>query len=313
MAWAAPAGHWHPDDLAPLSKRFVSSAERLQASMEAPQSSADRMAAALREYQEALDLLGASAPAADRERLAALERQYRAEYAALQRFADQVITDYDEAFTASVERAVAGFGEVHQCPSRIAGPGGGPRIPGAPPASQPNPECLGEDLNAALAARVDEDAALTAAVDEIVARAWPAVTVAAEPRPPVGGGERWLSVRDLMVAGARARLRAIDDQDDELRAPVEAKLEDGATAAQVAAMAPEVERIEQQTAAARAALAAPVIAAADVAFAKWKGEPATGWCANPAALGGCTGTNASRELVGRLVDDKKVAKSFPTE
>ena len=62
MEWAAPkaqgpVGFWHPDDLAPLSQRFGSSSEKLQEPFGLRQNAEDRLAGALLQYREALDVL----------------------------------------------------------------------------------------------------------------------------------------------------------------------------------------------------------------------------------------------------------------
>lgn len=305
---ATPAGYWHPDDLAPRSQVFVSASERLQQAYGERERAIDSLSAALRQYRVALDLLGERAPATERERLDDLERDYQRQYAVAQAFADDLVGGFDAAFQGAVDRAVAKLGGAVECEGTISS---GPRIPGMPAKREPNPQCQGEDLNDELAAAVDADPALKAEIDAVVARPWPDVTLAPEPQAPIGGGARWLSVHDLMTAGAREALLVIEGRDDAARDAIEAKLEQGASTEELKALEPEAERIEAETAKARAALAAPVLAASEAAMAKWKGEPATGWCANPAALGGCTGTDASRDLVGRLVDDKKVAKTWP--
>ncbi|MEZ4241771.1 MAG: hypothetical protein R3F59_37605, partial [Myxococcota bacterium] len=188
---------------------------------------------------------------------------------------------------------------------------GGRPMPGVPVHRAPNPDCHGQDLNATLAAVVDADTALADQLDEILGRAWPAVVLPKEAQAPVGGQARWIDVRDLFVAGARGALRRIDDRDDTARGKIEAAIEQGATVDELRALQPESERISAETAAARAALAAPVLAVAEARMAKkWGGEPATGWCANPPTLGGCTGDDATRDLVSRLLDDKKVAKAL---
>lgn len=305
-ALAAPVGHWHPDDLAPLSKGFAESSEKLQVPYGEASAKVEALASALRAYREGLDVLGERAPAAERERLEALEAAYAKQHAALQGFADQVIGDYDAAFTGAVERAAAARGETQQCPSTI--PDGGPRIPGRPSKVVANPECVGEDLNAALAAAVDADPELAAAIAEILGRTWPEVTLPAEPQAVVGTGERWILVRELLVAGARDAMRRIENEDDLARTKIEAGLE--SESPDVEALKAEVKGIEAKTAAARAALAAPALAAAEKALAKRKGEPATAWCANPVALGGCVGTDVTGDLLGPVLDDKKVAKAL---
>jgi hypothetical protein len=315
MAWAAePAGYWWPDDLAAISKLYGTSSEQLQGPFAEREQELGRTAAAIREYRVALELLGDRAPAAERERLEALEALHAHNHAALSAFADQLVSDYDAAFTAAVERAAASRGAVVQCQGQIPAPSSGPRIPGAPRKTFANPDCAGADLNAALAAAVDGDAAAVAAIGAILARSWPTpepLPVAAQ--PAVGGGERWVRVVDLMRAGARGALARIDHADDEARDAIEAAMETATTEAELQALVPKVQAIEAQTASARAGLAAPVLAVAAARMAKWKGEALPGWCANPAALGGCTGADASNDLVARLLADKKVAAAFPEE
>jgi hypothetical protein len=175
----------------------------------------------------------------------------------------------------------------------------------------PNPDCQGEDLNAALAAAVDADAALEATITEILGRPWPEIGLDAAPQAPVGGDARWIEVRDLMMAGARSALQRIDQRDDDARGKIEAAIEQGGSVEELRRLTPEADRIEAETAAARAALAAPILAVAEARMAKkWGGEPATGWCANPGPLGGCTGEDASRALVSRLLEDSKVARAL---
>ncbi len=308
---AEPAGFWYGDDLAAASKLYARSSEALQATADARQQELERTAAALREYRVALDLLGDLAPAAERARLEALETAHARNHAVMSDFAGALVEDYDVALTAAVERAAAARGPVVICQAEIPAPQSGPRIPGAPPKRVKNPACVGADLNAALAAAVDADAAAVAAIDGILARPWPAPSgIDLAPQAPVGAGERWLRPVDLLRAGARGALAALASADDDARDEVEAAMESATTQAELEALVPRVKAIEAQTAAARAALAAPVLAAAEARLAKWK-EPATAWCANPSALGGCTGDEGGAELLGRLVADKKVAATFP--
>jgi hypothetical protein len=313
VAWGAdPVGYWHPDDLAGLSGLYASSSEQLQAPFGARNQELERAAAAIREYRVALDLLGDRAPAAERARLEALEAAHAENHAATQRFAGQLVEDYDRAFTAAVERAAAAVGVVAQCEGEIPLPSSGPRIPGSPRKTMPNPACVGRNLNADLAKAVDADSAANTAIGAIVARPWPALApVAVEAQPVVGEGERWLRVVDVLRAGARGALTALDRQDDDAREVVEAAMEQATTEAELQALVPKVEAIEAETAAARAALAAPILAVAEARMAKWKGEPTTAWCANPSALGGCSGADAGVDVLAKLVADKKVAAAFP--
>jgi hypothetical protein len=308
-AQAEPIGHWHPDDLAPRSTVFRSSSEKLQEPFGARSSTLEQLATALREYREGLDLLGASASAAERERLDQLEKAFERQRVTLQTFADELVADYDEAFMAAVKRALATHGgEIEECPDQVAD---GPSIPGLPSRARKNPDCHGPDLNVSLATTVDSDSELTASLSEILSRPWPAVALERAPQATVGGTDRWMLVRDLFVAGAREELKAIDQEDDQARMRIEAAIEGGASTEELKKLEPEVQRIEAETAARRAALAGPVLAVVDTRIAKkWAGEASTGWCAQPVLLGGCAGKDATKELVSRLLDDPKVDKAL---
>jgi hypothetical protein len=308
-AWAAPVGFWHPDDVMPLSERFATTSEQLQGPFEQQSDTLGQVARALREYHEGLDLLGARAPAGERERLDGLEHVFQREQASLQGFADRLVEDYDGLFRAAVGRAIASQGDVAECPATVKT---GPALPGVPGREKPNPDCVGKNLNAEIAAAIDRDPALKSALDTLLARPWPSVTVSAAPQAAVGGGERWVSVRALIASGAGAQLRTIDREDDEARMEIEAQIEAGASVEALRALEPKAAAIEAETAAKRAAVAAPVLTAAEALMAKrWIGEPSTGWCANPALLGGCSGTDATRASIDRLRADKKVMKAFP--
>jgi hypothetical protein len=304
-ALAEPVGFYHPEDIAPRSELFAEASANLSGPFEQRAGALEQLAVALRHYREALDLLGDRAPQAERERLEAIEKSFHRQEAELQAFADALVGDFDGAMRGAMERAAASYGEAMRCQGQIAA---GPRVPGMPVKTQKNPECQGRDLNADIAAAMDADAELKAVVDEVLGREWPAVTFPEEPQAPVGAGEQWLSVRDLLVAGARDALRAIDREDDQARMAVEAALEQGD--ADLEALKATVTGIEQRTAEARAALAAPLLALAEARLAKLK-EPPTAWCANPRLLGGCTATDRSTDLVGKLLDDKKFAKALP--
>lgn len=308
-AHAEPVGHWHPDDLAPRSTVFRDTSLRLQEPFTDRSNDTERLAVALRQYREALDLLGTRAPEVERERLEALEKTFGRERAALDAFANTIITDYDLVYMAAVQRALAAHGgEIEECEDQQPV---GPAMPGMPSRTQKNPDCHGPELNGSLAQSVDSDPELKAALDEILSRPWPTITIAVQQAAPVGGGDRYLLVRDLFVAGAKATLKAIDQEDDDARMKIEAAIEGGASVEELKRLEPEAAKIEAQTAEKRATLADNVLTTASARIAKrWVGEAGTGWCANPVLLGGCTGQNATSELVSRLLDDRKVAKAL---
>jgi hypothetical protein len=302
-ATALAAGTWHPNDVAAASTRFSAASERLSKPAEALQDQDARAAAAVRAYRLSLDLLGPAAPAADRERLLALEADYFAQHNRAQAFLDQLVGGFDDLFSGAVQTAVKAAGGGEPCEKMIPS---GPQLPGIRPRLAPNPACQGEDLNPRIAAAIDADPALGASLDKLLGQPFPAITLESKPMPPVGAGERWIAVDQLFTAGAKEKLRAIDTADDEARVEIEAAVEAG-DEQRVLAMKDKAAAIAAATAHTRAELAEPVLAAADKALGKLGGAA---WCANPVALGGCTGADATKELAPQLLDDAKVAKAL---
>lgn len=310
VALASPSGFYHPADLTAKSARFAEANRSAGTAYEAASRRAVELARALNDYREALDLLGDAAPAEERERLERLEQDFHRQHARARAFADVLVEDFDVVFTDALERAVEGLGvEVTACEREIPD---GPQVPGMRPRTKQNPACQGKDLNAEIAARMDADPTLQAELADILSIPWPTLDLPAEPQPVLGGGERSLQVRALLQQGAPRALADISRQDDQARMPFEAAIEAGAGKQELAAMVQAAREVTEQTAARRAALAAPVLLAAKGALDRWakKGEPTTGWCANPPALGGCQPPDATEALVPRLLAHKKVARAL---
>ncbi|MCO4744111.1 MAG: hypothetical protein KC912_04945 [Proteobacteria bacterium] len=298
-------GYFHPDDLAGASTSFARASEAAPIYEEAESTSRD-MAASLTLYEENLDLLGDRAPAAERERLATLLKAYNREQAQLQAFAGALMEDFDQVFTGAMERAVAAHPDAVLCETVVRTRA----LPGMPAKEEANPDCKGENLNAAISAAMDADPVLTGAIDELLGREWPAITQPTDAQAPIGGESSWVSVDRFFEEGAKASLTTIRRDDENDRLPIAAALEEGADPASQLELA---HQITEKTAARRASFAAPVFAATDKALAKRakKGKTTASWCANPSTLGGCTGENANREMLEALLGDKKVAKALP--
>jgi hypothetical protein len=311
LALAGGPGFYHPADVAGSSALYAKAADHAGTTFNDLSSNAEAVAEALSAYEEGLDLLGPAAPAGERARLDELRTSFNRERAQLEAFAGYMIEDFDAVFVASLERGVNALGgELTECEAMIPM---GPSMPGIRPRYEANPACAGEDVNAKLSALMDSDPILRKEIDEILRLEWPAITIPAAPQPVIGGAERYVGVRPLMRQGANAAMTAIDRADEDARLPFEAAIEDEASLEERARLVQEAKLVTAKTAAARAQTAAPVLAAASAALEKWakKGEPATGWCANPELLGGCDGDDATVSLLPRLLDDKKVQKALP--
>ena len=308
-ALAGGDGYYHPDDIAAASRQFAAISTEMEAPVAALEQALDAQATALNAYREALDLLGPRANADERARLATLEATFHRQHAAAQRAVDALVTGFDAAFSASMERALAGLGmRLTVCAAEV--PDGRP-LPGIRPRMKPNPDCAGEAVSARVAASMDADPALAAALRPLLTDAALAVpALPAAPQAPVGGSAQWIDLSRCVGALARERLLAIDRADDEARDALEAALEQDPAAAGSAALRAQGEAVAQATAAQRAALGAPVLAAADKLLAKRsKGGSPPGWCANPALFGGCTGQEVTGDWLPTLTADPAVLRA----
>ena len=302
---SADDGYWHPNDIMPISAAFRQINEGALAPFDERNGRAEQIGNALERYQQGLDLLGDRASDEEQARLDELEKTYRRERAVLEAFANTFVADVDETFQQAVERALATAGEnAVICEREIAT---GPRVPGMRVRTQPNPACTGTDLNETIAAALDADPKLQADIDEIMALEWPAFTVEAQPVPPVGDAGRHVQVYPLFRKGAPKALRAIRNTEDDGRLEVQAAIEQGAEGGDLDKLKTLSDQLAARSAATRASLSAPVLAAAEKAMEKSGG---LAWCAAPPLFGGCQGDDQSDELIGRLLDDRKVAKAF---
>ncbi|MBW2256109.1 MAG: hypothetical protein JRI25_16130 [Deltaproteobacteria bacterium] len=277
-ALAAP-GHYSPAEVTENSKLFLEAAETAGAIFRDREDKSGAVATALLEYEEALDLLGGRAPPEERDRLKKIREHYQREHAVVQAFVSVVSDDFEATFEDALRRAVGDLGSgAVECTSRIPV---GRQLPGLPLRMQDNPECVGEDLNVALARTLDADPRLQATVEGILSIAWP--DIAAD----------------------------IRRHDEDQRLPFHVAIEGEAPAEELRSLLDDARRVSEQTAAARADRARPILSAAEERLEKWhrKGEPATAWCTNPPLLGGCAIPDATADLVPRLAADRKLQKA----
>ena len=305
---ANAGGHYTPGDTAANSALYAKAAEVAGTRFRDHQARSEAVALALDEYRTGLDLLGDRALADDTARLDRLSKQFARERAVLQAFATAMMEDFDGVFQAALARALPA--DAVQCQARLPT---GPALPGMPAPMEDNPDCTGEDLNRSLGAAMDADPVLNAAIEEILALEWPEITIDAAAQQPVGEAERWISVTPWFRGAAGGALKAIDRADEQARLPFEAAIEQGADKAALQSMVDDARKVTEATAGRRAALAAPILLAAEAWSAKRskKGNPGVAWCANPALLGGCVGEDASASAGAELRADKKVAKALP--
>ncbi|MFT7519857.1 MAG: hypothetical protein ACI9MC_002001 [Kiritimatiellia bacterium] len=305
---AASPGHYHPADIAMSSELYTQTAEKASGTFSDRQELLDSVAVALADYREGLDLLGDRAPRAEQDRLATLEKRFNRERAVLSAFASIMMEDFNEEFTQAMERAIPA-GAV-ACQPRVAT---GPSLPGIPARTQPNADCKGTSVSKRMGSALDADPTLQTAVREIMALSWPTITVDSTAQAPIGEATTWIATSAFFRKAANATLKRIDKQDTDARLDFEAALEQELSKEQLQAMLGKAHKITAATAQMRAAAAAPTLDAVDQWSAKRlkKGETAVSWCASPALLGGCTGTDGTRSPGKALLVDKKIAKTLP--
>lgn len=306
--FANAGGHYTPADTAARSALYNRAAESAGSTFRDAQARVEAVGNALDDYQTGLDLLGDSATADDIARLQALKKRFARERAVLQAFATTMMEDFDTEFQAALTRALPA--DAVQCQARVPT---GPALPGMPAPMEDNPDCTGDDLNPTLGAALDADPALNASIDEILGLEWPAISLDQTPRSAVGDAEQWVAITPWFGAAAGNALKAIDRRDAEARLPFEAAIEQGADKEALQAMLADARKVTEDTRQRRAAVAAPVLDAVAAWSAKRvkKGRAGVAWCANPALLGGCTGTDVTASKGAELRADKKIAKALP--
>jgi hypothetical protein len=306
VASAAPAAYYHPDSVAEKSTLFADSAKKSGDAFDKAQQSVGRLGAALEDLEAGVGFLGSDIPPGFKSWAEQTRKLGLGQFLVVQHFLDALQDDYSGAFEEALERAlptVAGSGGVAVCkasgPRMGPGGGGGART------------CEGQDLNAALARAIDADATLKAKLDEIMSRTWPTVSIQPAPQPVVAltGTTRWASAAALTDAFLEEREAARQEALDDALAGLEERID-----AQDAAAIAEAGRLKDAYLAGLGQDGAALRAAATEALAraakKGTGPAEVGVCANPVALGGCPGENATEATLAALTVDKKLPRTL---
>lgn len=306
-ALAGSPGHYHPTDVAAASELFATAQATSGVVFGERSEQSQALAASLNAFEEGLDLLGDRAPADQRDRFTALRQQYHRDFAVLQQTANSMLDAFDAAFGDALARALEGR-ELERCRVERAS---GPRFTRSARPAGPE-SCPGDDQNGALAATLDADPLLRADIDALTATEWPEFHLTAEPATLIGGSAGAVDVRRFLRSHANAGLAAIDRADEDARLEFQAALEDGAEGEALKGLVGEAQQVTATTAARRAELAAPVLAAAEANWARAakKGPAAPGWCAQPLLLGGCTAAPVAPERVQATASNGKVRKAL---
>ncbi len=301
IAFAGEA--WYdPDAVAAGSELFVALASEMGPWYEDLQNQMTRTSLALEGLDAAALLAANHADDALGTYSQGLRKQAAHQYLQVQRFADVLAEDTEATFGGALERAVATLGVTAEpCQARsgaVMGPMRGMGGSGG---------CEGEDVSADLAALMDQDPALRAAVTEIQGLDWPGFAVEGAPQPIIAltGTDRYVQLDAAAKALIQDRLDTLEMALEDQLAPLEDQLTEGAEGGEAALAQAQAFRADYE-----AAVAAEGDRLLVALTAGLKKEPGVGVCANPAALGGCAGTDVTAELLPVLQEHKKVQKAL---
>jgi hypothetical protein len=306
----ATTSFYHPNDIAAASTEFSRASATTSATFSERASQANAIAAALNNYEEALDMLGDRTAATERARQKELAHTFNREFAVLSAFASAMAEDFDQVFTEAMDRAMNTVApQALECLAKV--PATAHVLPGIDIPLEKNEKCVGQNINRAIAGLMDKDPALIAAIDEIAALEWPAITVELVEQAATGTGNGSIGIIRFFGQVYGRELNIIREHDEMARLPFQNALEEGASIDELKKLELTAIQLTQKTAQKRAALCSSVIEASELLMSKWgkKDFQPAGWCANPEILGGCTGDDRTKEMLKRLLDEPKFIKS----
>lgn len=292
-ALAGEAAYYHPDDVAVKSAVFTGLSEKLVPAYDDLESRIAQVGAALGELERGVALLGDAAPAELVDWSKTTRRTMTGRYLQVRKHMSLLQEDYGRVFMAALERALPAVGasyDLTECTQNIMS----------------RTKCVGVNLNAPLAAKLDADTTLISEIADIQSVPWPELVMESNAWTPVAltGTTRYVSVTQLagalMPSALDARLITLEEN--------LASLGDALDEGDKDALA----KAEAFKAAYLAGLAADgaVLRAAVQASVTRSGLGDVGLCANPALFGGCTGEDASKAVLAQVTTDKKLQKEL---
>lgn len=297
VASAGTPAFYHPDDIAARSARFREVSEAIAPKFERGQDVVARYSNALADLEIGVALLGEAAPEGLATYAQLTRRQVTGQYLRLNKHSELVQEDFSGVFLDALSRALPKLSagkDVVECKATGV------------EAMMHQTSCKGENLNEPLARLIDADGQLGRDIASILSIEWPSVTVdpKAQLVAPLTGTQSWVDLATLGKAFASARLEARKDAFEHELAP----LEDGLDAKDAGAIKAAGEKKEAYLTA-LGGDGALLRAATQGALGRARNLPAAvGLCANPAALGGCTGEDVTRQVIEVLRSDRKFAK-----
>lgn len=301
-AMAGPAAFYDPEAVASASTRFKSATDEVGPRFLAVEAQLRKLSPAVEDLELASalarDAIGKTGRTwASSTRTAAVEAHLRA-----QAQVDQVQNGYVQAFEAALTRALPTVGAGREVKECTGGTGMAAMMARKTP-------CVGDDLSAALAAKMDADPQLIADIAAIANLPWPEVSVPSQAQPviPLTGSDGFIELAPLARALVADRLERRADNFDRAVAPLTEAVDAGQ--AEAIAEAQKARDAWERGLGSDGQVLLPLLQEA-VARLKKDAGLSVGLCANPAALGGCEGKDRTAELLPMLTADKKLTKAI---
>ena len=301
---AQEAGHYSPDSVAGKSATFVRFAEALGPKGEALDQQMAVAGSSIHELDLGVDLLGERAPEDLRAWRLAQRKAYAQQGLQARAFSDWIQDASGQVFGSALDIAVEEYGaplEVCAARSGMAAIAMGPMAGGGG-------SCPGQDLSAQLAESMDANAELTAVVDELLAESWPTVKLdeAQQAAVPFAGEDGYVRLAVLAEALMGARIEALEEGLDRDLSSLDRALAQGGAEAEDALKEAEARRLRHEADLAKEG--ERLLGAIEKPLSK--SGLSVALCANPPAMGGCSGQDRTKEVVEALRDDKKVKKAL---
>jgi hypothetical protein len=304
---AAEPGFYDPNRVAAASAQFARYAEVLQPNFETMQNALIRAGNDVEELDLGVSLMGDRASKDLLAYRADLRKQYARQGLEAATFSDWIQDASTQVFMSALEIAIADLADTYDVTECSPASGGIASMTG-PGASGGSRSCDGTDLNAQLAASMDANPSLVGVVDQLLAEEWPTVGLSGAEQKPVKltGKDGYVRLAPLVQALAGDQITKLDDDLDRSLGDLDRDLQGSEDDARAALERGEALRVTYESE--LAALGETVLGAIEKPLDKAGVD--IGVCANPVALGGCTGTDRTDEVIALVKDNKKVLKAL---
>ena len=303
---AGEPGYYHPDFVGPHSALFEKASAHVAQEFDAVQGDMARFSPDLVALDQGAALCAQRAPEGFITYAAELRRESAGQTAMVQAFVDTLVDDFEVTFGGAMERvleaATEGY-DVTLCKAEGIH------------ALMGRNQCEGTDLAPIIGEHMDRDADLVQDVEEILGLEWPSFTLAGRAQPviPITGVGSYIDLQVLTDALLSDRIAEAKARHATAIEGIEADLEEGDTQAVRDAALEKAQdyRVLYERDLAEIGEGFFDTVGAALGRLQKKGAPAAvGVCANPQALGGCSGQDVTDLVLPLLVADKKLQKAL---